>query len=393
MQKYFFRYTLLLKWWGVPENQSRKKIKMSINSNHKYQLIQLDLESRINCGDLSDTDFLPAEQELAAYYCAGRNTIRRVLDKLAKQGVIAKQQGKVCKINNFQKGQTTVPALRKMAYLTYLPYAALDENSFYWSVLQLLSQLCKDHNWALDIFSMSDNCWFERYSAYDYAVTFTNNGSRSNYSMQDFKRLQSIKPLIMLDNSGDTEYQYSVNPDHCASAALAVRHLIANGRKNIGFFCTRMAYTPLFEPFAERKNGFIQAMNEANLPVSEKNFCSLTIRNLNFLRDEIRQNKHLLHEFDAIFAVTDLLAVLLMEVAIEEKIKVPETLSIIGYDGWRPAQYISPRITTVRQPTREIALSAFKLAMQLVNGEKLPPQLDIRLPGTLIPGETVIYKS
>ena len=85
------------------------------------------------------------------------------------------------------------------------------------------------------------------------------------------------------------------------------------------------------------------------------------------------------------------MAVLLTQVAQEENIRVPEDLAIIGFDGWKVAQLISPRIATVRQPMREIALAAFDLAMKLADGGELPPR-EINLPGILIPGETVSFK-
>ena len=359
---------------------------------YKYRSILLDMESRIRNGDLTAEEFLPSEHALAAYYSAGRNTIRRVLNDLASQELICKSQGRQCRINKNQmsKRAAVEPEVR-LAYLNILPLAAMDESPFYLDIFQMLSRQCSDRNWALDLISICDSNWFERYSAYPYKVAFTHNCNYSLYSMQDFQRLKQINPLIVLDNISDHPWEYTINPDHRATAALAVKHLIANGRKNIGFFCTRQLHTALYKPFAERQEGYELAMQEANLPFSEKNLCFISIYHLNFLLDAIRRQKSLLHEFDAIFAVTDLLAVLLTQVALEEKIKVPEDLSIIGYDGWKIAQFITPRIATVRQPAHEIAMKAFDLAIQLINNYDLPPQ-HIYLPGTLIPGETVCYK-
>lgn len=79
----------------------------------------------------------------------------------------------------------------------------------------------------------------------------------------------------------------------------------------------------------------------------------------------------------AIFAGSDLQALGVMEAARLHGLRVPEDLSVVGYDDLDLAQWTSPALTTVRQPLREMAEQATRLVLALRGGE--PPTAPTRL--------------
>lgn len=86
-------------------------------------------------------------------------------------------------------------------------------------------------------------------------------------------------------------------------------------------------------------------------------------------------------EIDGIFASSDLIAAAIIKEAKKNKIRVPEDLKVIGYDDIDLAELYSPEITTIRQPTAEIAQKAVKLLIQEINGQKIKKKniLDVEL--------------
>jgi LacI family transcriptional regulator len=73
----------------------------------------------------------------------------------------------------------------------------------------------------------------------------------------------------------------------------------------------------------------------------------------------------------AVFAGNDETAVGVIEAARARGLRVPEDLSVVGFDDTHVARLASPPLTTVRQPLREMGGVALRTAMRLAAGEKL----------------------
>ncbi|MEX3105880.1 MULTISPECIES: LacI family DNA-binding transcriptional regulator [unclassified Streptomyces] len=73
----------------------------------------------------------------------------------------------------------------------------------------------------------------------------------------------------------------------------------------------------------------------------------------------------------AVFAGNDEIAVGVIEAARTRGLRVPEDLSVVGFDDTSIAQMASPPLTTVRQPLREMGGAALRTVLRLANGEKV----------------------
>ena len=88
-------------------------------------------------------------------------------------------------------------------------------------------------------------------------------------------------------------------------------------------------------------------------------------------------------EFDALFAVTDLIAFGALKCLRKSGVRVPQEISVVGFDDLPAATYFSPSLTTIRQDTLLAAEALVKNLIGLINGEKvhshqLPLSLKIR---------------
>lgn len=89
----------------------------------------------------------------------------------------------------------------------------------------------------------------------------------------------------------------------------------------------------------------------------------------------------------AIFAFSDRLAFGTLRAAHELKVPVPDSLSIVGFDGLEATELVSPAITTVRQPLAVMGSTAATMLLQLINGDK-PPAMHIQLAADLVVRES-----
>ena len=84
----------------------------------------------------------------------------------------------------------------------------------------------------------------------------------------------------------------------------------------------------------------------------------------------------------AIFASNDLQALGVYQAAREAGLRVPQDLSVVGFDDLPVVAWSDPPLTTVHQPLTEMAAAATELALALGRGEE-PPQIGLEIATTL----------
>ncbi len=133
--------------------------------------------------------------------------------------------------------------------------------------------------------------------------------------------------------------------------------LLGNGHRRIAF----LSGPPDHLAAAARRDGFLAAM--ADFPDAE-----VTLASGNFLLDSgEREALRLLSAFPrptALFAANDAMAAGALKAAASLGLSVPADLSLAGFDDSFVARLTTPGLTTVRQPTRELAQRAVKILVQ-----------------------------
>ncbi|MDP5255059.1 MULTISPECIES: HTH-type transcriptional repressor PurR [unclassified Vibrio] len=146
---------------------------------------------------------------------------------------------------------------------------------------------------------------------------------------------------------------------------LATKYLIDNGHTQIACLSGH------FEKLAckERIVGFRRAMAQANLTVNENwilegNFeCDTAV----LAADKIIAMKE---KPTAVFCFNDTMALGLISRLQQNGLKVPEDISVIGYDNIELAEYFSPPLTTVHQPKRRVGKNAFEILMARIKNKQ-----------------------
>lgn len=158
----------------------------------------------------------------------------------------------------------------------------------------------------------------------------------------------------------------SVGSTNFAGGVAATRHLLELGHRCIGYIVGPGTATPS----QARLHGFRAAMEAAGVPVPDDVVVAGHFR----YQDGIDAGASLLDRPDrptAVFAGCDEAAVGLVEAARLRGLRVPEDLSVVGFDDTQLARYASPPLTTVRQPLREMGGVALRTALRLAAGERL----------------------
>jgi len=172
---------------------------------------------------------------------------------------------------------------------------------------------------------------------------------------------------------------YSVDVENVAAARTAVRHLISLGHQRIA--CILNAPSP-YSSACQRLQGYQQALEEAGLAYDETlvGFADFDATS------GYSQMRSLLAErpgFTAAFVASDNVALGALAAILDTGLKVPDDISLVGFDDIPMSSYIHPALTTIHMPAREIAQQSCHLLMRLIAGER-PEERALTLPTELI---------
>lgn len=180
---------------------------------------------------------------------------------------------------------------------------------------------------------------------------------------EDLKFIKEKKvPTVFVHNRPVYQKKYKLDyvmADHYKGGYLATQYLINMGHKQIITF-THKIYNKEYSEFEERTKGFVKAMEDNNLKISEKEIIRDEI-SFEYGREKIKEIVKKKKKFTAVYAQTDLLALGIIRGLRELNIKVPEEVSVIGYDNIEFGKFSEPELTTINQPTAKLAEEAVKL--------------------------------
>lgn len=176
--------------------------------------------------------------------------------------------------------------------------------------------------------------------------------------------MQSDIPIVVVDmDSANCSVVYS---DNIEGARLAVNYLYELGHRKIA----HIAGDETIDAGATRIKGYELAMQELNLPIRPGYLVNAGF----FSVEEGKQAMERLLELDdqptAVFVAGDQMAIGVIEAIHEHGLHVPNDISVIGYDDIEMIQYITPKLTTIRQDTDEIGEAAAELLLEQMTAKE-----------------------
>ena len=186
-------------------------------------------------------------------------------------------------------------------------------------------------------------------------------------------------PTVLLNCHSADRRLPSIVPGEVAGALTATRYLIGKGHRRIGFINGE----PWMEASADRLKGYRQALAAADIA-----FDLHLIRNGDWLPLQgYRLALELLRSANpptAIFCANDLMAMGALEAAGRMGLRVPEDLSIMGYDDQELARYTHPPLSTLVLPNYEMGRKAVELLIDIAIHKKALRPTTVEIDGPLI---------
>lgn len=197
----------------------------------------------------------------------------------------------------------------------------------------------------------------------------------------------SVPCVLLTNRAADLNYDNlsSLTTDDGAAAEQVIDHLVANGHRNIGVLggnwssSSQISYRRVegcrrsFE-----KHGLAFDVNRVAEP------CRFSMDDAYAATERLMDR---CPELTAIFALSDVMAIGVIRALRDRGYRVPEDISVMGYDGVPMGKFMVPRLTTICQNTRRMAEWGADILLRQMNQPQAPTHESV--PFILMDGESV----
>jgi DNA-binding LacI/PurR family transcriptional regulator len=183
----------------------------------------------------------------------------------------------------------------------------------------------------------------------------------------DYARDKGI-PIVFFDRAPELPAVSSVVIDNREAARIAVEHLIGTGCRRLLYFAgpegLRIA--------GIRYHGFLQAIHSAGLPASAGKVvhCPIHPEAAYAAMEELLAHDH---NFDGVFAVNDRVAMGLMNALQRHGVRVPDDVTVIGFNNEPYCDYLQPSLSSIAQPSEEMGSAAAGALLRHLEAEESSP--------------------
>lgn len=325
---------------------------------------------------------LPPEQELAKHYTVSRARIREALAELSYKGVLSREKG---------RGTFVLDRVLKRSLKFALVFSHLDEifggsNSYYGMVFQGMKQFLGSHGYETEVLAI------EPVETLQQRINLSGvSGVVIPYAREKYGSIirmlseHGIATVVINANTSNACIDH-VYHDNLTAGALATRHLLMQGCRNIAFVGLPEQRISAWERF----KGYKAAIVGNGLALD---------KNLHFTVDEYSEAQGYLAGGeilkrqalpDGIFAVSDFIAVGIMKRLLEAQIKIPQQVKIIGYGNYDIGKYFHPGLSTINITPEICGSKSVELLLEIIEQKDKHRPQEIEIPVALIERQSTI---
>lgn len=252
--------------------------------------------------------------------------------------------------------------------------ATSSESPYFAEIIEAVENCCFDHGYTLILGNVHND--LQKQQAYLSMMAQKRVDGLlvicSEYPEGLLRMLEEHRhlPMVVMDwGKSQGDFTDTVLDNAFEGGYLAGRYLIERGHRDIGAIPGQMERNT----GGGRHAGFLKALREANIPHHEEWIVQGDFEpesGYRAMKQILRQKKRP----TALFCGGDIMAMGAICAADELGLRVPQDISIIGYDNVRNAGYFTPALTTIHQPKVELGQKAFNMLLDRIINKREEPQ-------------------
>lgn len=364
-----------------------------MNPKFKHKEISSSLETEIAAGKYTSGSRLPSEVQLVTRFSASRPTVARALRDLEARGLVERRAGSGTYVrSNHQRPPATrifgllVPGLSTTEILQIIcgEIASLARVHDYGLLWGASPHPREDTDGSLDHAKELCNQFIaRRVSGVFFAPAELLPGQEATNPQLAESLREAGVPVVLIDRDMLNFPMRSnfdiVGLDNLAGGYLIAEHLIKLGCRRLYFVVRPLSTTSTVDA---RIVGVREALMRHRIEVPANWVRYGDPSDIKFVRSLMAGR-----QADAFVCANDLTAAMLLQTLDKEGAKVPRDYRVVGFDDVKLATLVSPPLTTIHQPCRELAMIAFRAMLDRIVEPTLPIR-NIRLSPHLVVRES-----
>lgn len=289
---------------------------------------------------------------------------------------------------NYRPSSHAIGLLKKRTHTIGLVVPEID-NQFFSETINGLENVAYQQGYNVMIFQ-SQNIYEREVKIIDQLIGARVDGIAISIgsTTEDFRHLNMLKeldiPLAMFDRVSDEVYGHKIINDNFEGGYKAGEFLIQHGRRRIA----HIAGPQTLKLTRLRMQGFKAALRDAQLDMPPEYFLHTSFR----MEDSYQIALDLLRlpePPDAIFAVSDYVALGVLKAARQLNIQIPQELALIGFSNLAVGPLLEPSLTTISQQPHEMGEETARILLENIeSGNK-----DFKLQTRIFKPELIIRNS
>jgi DNA-binding LacI/PurR family transcriptional regulator len=348
-----------------------------------YQQIVDDIKSKIAAKELKAGDQLGSHAELSTFYHVSLITVKKALATLINDGVVFSRVGKGTFV-----AQHTSDA-RHDSHPTIGLVIQDIRSPFFSRVMHSVENAAYELGYHVLISNSSgkaekEEAQIARFREFGVKGMIIASMSHKYHASPTIRKmLHQGFPFAMVSYIADKDVPF-IGSDHEQGGFLATEYLVKQGYQRIGYINGEWG-----NMVGElRRHGFERALKVYGRRVDKRLQFHLRMRGE---KHDYQSGYEIGKKFralslqpDAVFVYNDLAALGFEEAILEQGLRIPEEVAIVGFDDIDRGEYAQVPLTTMRQPSALIGTYAVELLVKLMNGKNtalrriLKPELIIR---------------
>lgn len=351
-----------------------------------YRQVRDIIKEKIKSGEIKPGEKLPSENQLVAKYGISRPVIRHALGELVNEGWIYQEQGKGTFCLGIQSEKSDKPRNIVVIIPSITQY-------IYPKMVQGIQDVAHLQGYGV-ILCHSDSDFEKEVLHLRNHIKNKTGGLIIDTALDitpypNLKYFQEMKnrgiPFVMMNKYIEApDYDY-VKLDDEGGLYKATEHLISLGHRRIAYIGVSRGRLAL-----DRWKGYKRALEENGIKYDEE-LVDFGTREVEGLHQREDRYSWLISEFQSmggrrptgITCYTDSRAIILLKKAREKGLRVPDDISIVGFDDYEAAKDMDPPLTTIINPSYKIGKKTAEILIDKIEGREDKPR-QITFPAHLV---------
>lgn len=343
----------------------------------KYNLVKQSIKSKILDGSFQPHQKISSESELMKQFNVSRHTVRLAIGELVNQGWLYREQGAgtFCADRSKDESAQVIKDQKSIAIITtYI------SDYIFPSIIRGAESYLSQHGYHVSLFSTNNDHDNERRflekiltQHFDGVIVEPTKSAITNPNINYYLNLERQNiPYIMINAYYDELEPLSITLDDEKGGLLQTEHLIELGHKNIvGFFKNDDTQG------TKRMKGYLKAHRKHHLTINPNNIVSYKTEEK--LTKPVEELEKLLARPEGdrptgIICYNDELVIALLDVLRQKNIRVPEDISLVGFDNSFLAEVSEVKLTTVQHPQSKMGEKAAEVILDIVKDSNGNPK-------------------